>query len=77
MPLAMSVQVSFLLLSFIATMILAVGQGIGLTIANVSPSSNRAAFEFGTDSITLEGLACSAMAVAIPGLTQLKCTSCN
>ena len=73
----MSAQVSFLLFGLIVTKTVAVDQGIGLIIENVSPSSHRAALNFLSGNMILEGLACSAMATAIPGLTKLECTSFN
>ena len=73
----MSPKVSFLLFGLIATETVAVDKGIGLIIKNVSPSSNQAALNFLSGNMILEGLACSAMATAIPGLTKLECTSFN
>ena len=77
MPLGMSAQLSLLLLSFTATptALLALQQGTGLTVECGSSSHSQGAFKLGSESMMLEGLACSAMAVAIPGLTQLTCTS--
>ena len=76
-PLAMSAKVFLLFFSFIATIIVAIELGTGLTVENLSQSLHQGALEFRSDNMILEGLACSAMAVATPGLTQLKCTSCN
>ena len=77
MPLAMFAQVCLLLFSSIATVIVAVERDIVPAIENLTKLSDQAALDFNDGNIILEGLACSAMAVAIPGLTKLRCTSCN
>ena len=77
MPLAMFAQVSLLLFSFIAAVTVAVEGDIVPAIENLTKLSDRAALDFDDGNIILEGLACSAMAVAMPGLTKLRCTSCN
>jgi hypothetical protein len=72
MPLAMFAQVSLLLFSFVATVIVAFEGDIVPAIENLTKLS-----DFDDGNIILEGLACSAMAVAMPGLTKLRCTSCT
>ena len=73
----MFAQVSLLLFSSIATVIVAVERDIAPAIENLGKLSDQAALDFNDGNTILEGLACSAMAVAIPGLTKLRCTSCN
>ena len=73
----MSAQASLLLFGLIATKTVAIDQGIGLIIENVSLSSHQVASNIVSGNMILEGLACSAMATAIPGLTKLECTSFN
>jgi hypothetical protein len=77
MPLAMFAQVSLLLFSFVAIVIVAVEGDIVPAIENLTKLSDKAALDFNDGNIILEGVACAAMAVAIPGLTKLRCTSCN
>jgi hypothetical protein len=77
MPLAMFAQVSLLLFSFVATVIVAVERDIVPATENLTKLSDTAALDFNDGNIILEGLACSAMAVAMPMLTKLRCTSCN
>ena len=77
MPLAMFAHLSLVLFSSIATVIVAVERDIVPAIENLTKLSDQDALDFKDGNIILEGLACSAMAVAIPGLTKLRCTSCN